>query len=136
MNIEKELKSIKDILKDMHKGSINENKIEHKTQFQNSQGSNTQITPNLPHVNVHIHTIQTNHGNKRNIEYMIENKSEIEAKRIIVEENIVLKKENRELRDRLTIYERVLDQILRDQEDKRMQISKTEDWFTQKRPGR
>ena len=47
-----------------------------------------------------------------------------------------MKKENRELRDRLTIYEQVLDQILRDQEDKRMQISKTEEWFTQKRPGR
>ena len=66
----------------------------------------------------------------------MENKSEIETKHIIVEENIVLKKENRELRDRLTIYERVLDQLLRDQEDKRMQISKTEEWFTQKRPGR
>ena len=26
----------------MHKGSTNENKIEHKTQFQNSQGSNTE----------------------------------------------------------------------------------------------
>ena len=36
----------------------------------------------------------------------------------------------------MTIYERVSDQILRDQEDKRMQISKTEKWFTQKRPGR
>ena len=57
---------------------------------------------------------------------MIENKSEIETKHIIIEENIVLRKENRELRDRLTIYERVLDQILRDQEDKGMQISKTE----------
>ena len=54
----------------------------------------------------------------------MENKSEIETKRIIVEENIILKKENRELRDRLTIYERVLNQILQDQEDKRMQISK------------
>ena len=56
---------------------------------------------------------------------MMENKSEIETKCIIVEENIIFKKENRELRDRLTIYERVLDQILQDQEDKRMQISKT-----------
>ena len=62
----------------------------------------------------------------------MENKSEIETKRIIVEENIVLKKENRELRDRLTIYERVLDQILRDQGDKRMQILKTEEWFTKR----
>ena len=67
-----------------------------------------------------------NHGNKSNIEYMIENKSEIETKRIIVEANFLLNKENRELRDRLTIYERVLDQILMDQKDKRMQISKTE----------
>ena len=56
----------------MHKGSTNENKIEHKTQFQNSQGSNTQTTPNRHN---------PNHGNKSNIEYMIENKSEIETKR-------------------------------------------------------
>ena len=67
---------------------------------------------------------------------MTENKSRIETKRIKVEENIVLKKENRDLRDRSSIYERVLDQILRDQEDKRMQISKTEEWFTQKKSER
>ena len=36
MDIEKELKFIKDILEDMDKDSTNENKIEHKTQFQNS----------------------------------------------------------------------------------------------------
>ena len=63
MNIEKELKSIKDILKDIHKGSTNEKKIEYKTQFQNNQGSSTETTPppppNLPHVSVHINTIQT-----------------------------------------------------------------------------
>ena len=61
MNIEKELKSIKDILEDIHKGSTNENKIEHKTQFQNNQGSSTETTPPppLPHVSVHINTIQT-----------------------------------------------------------------------------
>ena len=52
------------------------------------------------------------------------NKSEIETKRIIVEENIVLKKEERGLRDRLTIYERLLDQILRDQEDKKCKYRK------------
>ena len=45
MNIEKELKSIKDILEDLHKGSANENKIKHKTQFQNNQGSSTETTP-------------------------------------------------------------------------------------------
>ena len=135
MNIEKELKSIKDILEDIHKGSTNENKIEHKPQFQNNQGSSTETTPQPASCQC-AHKHNPNHGNKSNIQYMMENKSEIETKRIIVEENIVLKKENRELRDRLTIYERVLDQILRDQEDKRMQISKTEEWFTQKRSGR
>ena len=135
MNIEKELKSIKDILEDIHKGSTNENKIEHKTQFQNNQRSSTETTPQPASCQC-AHKHNPNHGNKSNIQYMMENKSEIETKRIIVEENIVLKKENRELRDRLTIYERVLDQILRDQEDKRMQISTTEEWYTQKKPGR
>ena len=135
MNIEKELKSIKDILEDIHKGSTNENKIEHKTQFQNNQGSSTETTPQPASCQC-AHKHNPNHGNKSNIQYMMENKSEIETKRIIVEENIVLKKENGELRDRLTIYERALDQILRDQEDKRMQISTTEEWYTQKKPGR
>ena len=37
MNIEKELKPIKDILEDMCKGSANENKVAHETQFKNGQ---------------------------------------------------------------------------------------------------
>ena len=104
MNIKKELKSIKDILEGMRKDSTNKTKVEHKTQFQNSQGSNTETTPQPTSCQcTHIHN--SNHGNKSNVEYMMENKSEIETKRIIVEENIVLRKENKELRDRLTIYE-------------------------------
>ena len=80
MNIEKKLKSIKDILEDMHKGSTNENKIEHKTQFHNSQGSNTETTPrptSCQYTHIHIYTCthihNPNHGNKSNIEYMMEN---------------------------------------------------------------
>ena len=108
MNILTELKSIKDILEDMRKGSTDENKIEsgfeHKTQFQNSQGSNTETSPQPTSCQCTI-IFNSNHGNKSNIECMIVNKSEIETKRIIVEENIVPKKKNRELRHRLTIYE-------------------------------
>ena len=67
----------------MRKGSTNENKVDYKTQFQNSQGSNTETTPQPTSCQC-THILNSNHGNKSNIEYMIENESEIETKRIIV----------------------------------------------------
>ena len=43
----------------------------------------------------------------------------IEEKRKLIERNIVLTRENLELKDRLNIMERLLNQVLRDQKDKR-----------------
>ena len=71
MNIEKELKSIKDFLEDIHKGSANENKTEHKTQFQNNQRSSTETTPQPASCQC-AHKHNPNHGNKSNIQYMME----------------------------------------------------------------
>ena len=45
--------------------------------------------------------------------------SDLKTKCLIIEENIALKRENSNLKDRLSIMERVLDQILRDHENKR-----------------
>ena len=45
--------------------------------------------------------------------------SDLKTKRLIIEENIALKRENSHLKDRLSITERGLDQILRDHENKR-----------------
>ena len=163
MNIEKELKSIKDILEDLHKGSTNENKIEHKTQFQNNQGSSTETTPQpastclkkslddmknkvssvdavelqpeLPERETppvtKTHDCCTNssrklHDNCKMNEQRLtgqhnedEIASDLKTKRLIIEENIALKRENSHLKDRLSIMERILDQILRDHENKR-----------------
>ena len=163
MNIEKELKSIKDILEDLHKGSTNENKIKHKTQFQNNQGSSTETTPQpastclkkslddmknkvssveavelqpeLPERETSpvtkTHDCCTNsrrklHDNCKMNEQRLtgqhnedEIASDLKTKRLIIEENIALKRENSHLKDRLSIMERVLDQILRDHENKR-----------------
>ena len=49
-----------------------------------------------------------------------ETNSEQETKHVFLEENILLKNENRELKERLIITEQVIDQILRDKEDKRI----------------
>ena len=49
----------------------------------------------------------------------VDNTSGIEEKRKLIEQNIVLTRENLELKDRLNIMERLLNQVLRDQEDKR-----------------
>ena len=43
-----------------------------------------------------------------------ETNSEQNTKRLFLEENILLKKENRELKERLIILEQIIDQILRD----------------------
>ena len=163
MNIEKELKSIKDILEDLHKGSTNENKIKHKTQFQNNQGSSTEtipqpasiclkkslddmknkvssveaveLQPELPERETppvtKTHDCCTNssrklHDNCKMNEQRLtgqhnedEIASDLKTKRLIIEENIALKRENSHLKDRLSIMEPVLDQILRDHENKR-----------------
>ena len=61
-----------------------------------------------------------------------EKNSEKETNHIFLEENILLKKENRELKERLIIMERVIDQILRDQEDKRIYTGQSGyEWETQ-----
>ena len=96
INIEKELKSIKDILEDIHKGSTNENKIEHKTQFQNNQERET------PPV-TKTHGCCTNssrrlHDNCKMNEQRLtgqhnedEIASDLKTKRLIIKENISLK---------------------------------------------
>ena len=56
-------------------------------------------------------------GSKREITE--EKDGDYESKRKIIEENIILKRDNKELKERLIILERVLDQVLRDQEEKR-----------------
>ena len=48
-----------------------------------------------------------------------EKDSDCESTFKIIEENLLLKRDNKELKDRLIILERVLDQVLRDQEEKR-----------------
>ena len=48
-----------------------------------------------------------------------EKDSDCESTFKITEENLLLKRDNKELKDQLIILERVLDQVLRDQEDKR-----------------
>ena len=61
-----------------------------------------------------------------------ETNSEKETNRVFLEENILLKKEKREIKERLMIMERVIDQILRDQEDKRMYTRQSGyEWVTQ-----
>ena len=50
-----------------------------------------------------------------------ETNSEKETNLVFLEKNIIFRTENRELKERLIIMERVIDQILRDQEDKRSQ---------------
>ena len=61
-----------------------------------------------------------------------ETNSEKETNHVFLEENILLKKENRELKERLIIMERVIDQILRDQEDKRIYTGQSGyEWVTQ-----
>ena len=61
-----------------------------------------------------------------------ETNSEQETNHVFLEENILLKKENRELKERLIIMERVIDQILRDREDKKIYTGHLGDeWVTQ-----
>ena len=47
-----------------------------------------------------------------------EKDSDCESKRKIIEENLLLKRDNKELKDRLIILEKVLGQVLRDQTKK------------------
>ena len=61
-----------------------------------------------------------------------ETNSEQKPIHVFLEENIILKKENRELKERLIIMERVIDRILRDQEDKRIYTGQSGyEWVTQ-----
>ena len=58
--------------------------------------------------------------------------SEKETNHVFLEENILSKKESRELKERLIIMERVIDQMLRDQEDKRIYTGQSGyEWVTQ-----
>ena len=55
--------------------------------------------------------------------------SDCESTFKIIEENLLLKRDNKELKDRLIILERVLDQVLRDQEEKRsLKLEKREEF--------
>ena len=56
--------------------------------------------------------------------------SEIEDRRKIVEENVALTRENLELKDCLNIMKRLLNQVLRDQEEKRKLLNEQHNDFT------
>ena len=57
----------------------------------------------------------------------VDNTSETEEKRKLIEQNIVLTRENLELKDRLNIMERLSNQVLQDQEDKKKIINERYD---------
>ena len=96
MNIEKELKSIKDILEDQHKGSTNENKIEHKTPLVTKTHDCCTNSSRKLHDNCKMNeqrlTFQHNED---------EIASDLKTKRLVIEENIALKRGNSHLKDRL-----------------------------------
>ena len=59
--------------------------------------------------------------------------------RRIVEENIHLKRQNKELKERLDFTERLLDQILRDQDEKRKlekTVEATANWTMKRKPSK
>ena len=87
MNIEKELKSIKDILEDLHKGSTNENKIEHKTPpVTKTHDCCTNSSLKL-HDNCKMNEQRlTGQHNEDEIA------SDLKTKRLIIKENIALKR--------------------------------------------
>ena len=88
MNIEKELKSIKDILRTYIKALQTKTRLNIKLSSRIIKGQALKLLPTCL-MSVCAHKHNPNHGNKSNIQYMMENKSEIETKRIIVKENIV-----------------------------------------------
>ena len=104
-------------MEDIHKGSTNENKIEL------SERETPPVTK--------THDCCTNssrklHDNCKMNEQRLTSQhneddiaSDLKTKHLIIAENIALKRENSHLKDRLSIMERVLDQILRDHENKR-----------------
>ena len=113
---QKEIKAMKCLLEDMKKSQNSENSKE-------------------------------THGNanppvKNNATAPAEKESETiesDTSRRIVEESIHLKRQNKELKERLDFTERLLDQILRDQDEKRKlekTVEATANWTTERKPSK